>query len=153
MPDTFTPYDRDLRWTLTVPATRATAWRQWTTVAGLRQFFGVDHRVDFEPGGRFEILFLLDEPAGRQGSESCRILCWEPESRLVFTWNAPPHIPACRPHHTVVEVRFASTPAATCELELVHRGFGIGPDWDRTFAYFQAAWPRVLNRFEASCQP
>ena len=145
-----TAYDRCLRWTLLLPAPRERVWSQWTTDEGLRSFFGADHRVDFHVGGRFEILFLLDAAPGKQGAENCRILRLEPPARLAFTWNAPPHLPNCRGQHTVVEVRLAEAGMDACLLELVHSGFGAGPEWDQTFAYFAAAWPRVLAALEGS---
>ena len=149
-PSNFRAYDRSLRWNQSFPISKEEMWNRWTTLDGLGTFFGAKQRVDFHVGGRFEILFLLDQAEGLQGSEGCTILCLEPGKRLVFSWNAPPHLPDCRGQHTVVSVRLDENEQGECLLELEHSGFGVGDQWDATFAYFEEGWPRVLERLQAS---
>ena len=86
-------------------------------------------------------------PPGTRGGEGNTILSLEPESRLAFSWNAPPSQPQTRSQHTVVELRFTALSHSATEVELLHRGFGPGPAWDETYSYFQAAWTMVMDRF------
>jgi hypothetical protein len=35
-------------------------------------------------------------------------------------------------------------------IRLTHLGFGEGPQWDETLAYFDKAWEFVLTRLESA---
>jgi uncharacterized protein YndB with AHSA1/START domain len=100
-------------------------------------------------GGAYELYFLMDSPPGTQGGEGNTILALEPETRLSFSWNAPPSQPETRGQHTVVDLRITDLSPTATEIELLHRGFGIGPAWDETYAYFQHAWTAVMDRLIA----
>jgi len=138
-------YHREIHLVRSYPCPQTTLWSFWATREGLASFFGADQSVEFRPGGRFEIYFLMDKPEGLRGSESCTILRHEPPERLAFTWNAPPHLPHCREQYTVVEVRLEAKGKAATELTLVHQGFGTGEEWDACMGYFEKAWPMVLD--------
>lgn len=139
-------YDREVRIEGHTPLAPEDAFAAWTVPEQLVRFFAARARVEPQVGGAYEMLFLMNEAPGRQGSEGCVILAWEPPHRLAFTWNAPPHLPHARSQRTVVEVRFAPAAAGGSEVELVHRGFGTGDEWDQTFYYFKAAWSGVMSR-------
>jgi uncharacterized protein YndB with AHSA1/START domain len=126
-------------------------WRAWTTPEGMKEFLGVNANIELKFGGRFEILFSDEPPIGAQGSEGCKVLSYVPERMLSFSWNAPPAQPAMRNQRTFVVLSFAEQGGKTT-VELRHAGWGTGPDWDASYAYFDRAWDQVLpllkSRFE-----
>mgnify|MGYP001044244682 CR=1 FL=1 len=128
------------------------AWEAWTTKEGVKSFFAPDCRIDLRPGGAYEIYFSPSSPAGLRGGEGGMILAVQPRSMLAFTWTAPPSIPEIRGQFTHVVVRFSTAHEGT-QVSLYHDGWGTGPGWDRTFAYFEATWnkivlPMLVHRFK-----
>ncbi len=134
-----------LRKEAVVPAPISEVWKAWTTVEGVRGFFAPDARIELRPGGPYEILFDLDEPPGRQGGEGCKVLEVEPERRLAFTWNFPPHLPI-RSEYTRGTVELAPTADGKTRVTFAQVGWKQGPDWDEGYAYFDRAWGVVLRR-------
>ena len=96
--------------------------------------------IDLEIGGRYEWLF-----DGRVGSNGCQVLSYIPDRMISFSWNAPPG-QATRERRAWVVVETEALGPGHTRLRLTHLGFGQGPDWDETYAYFDAAWDRVLAR-------
>lgn len=131
----------------------AAVWRAWTTTAGLRAWFSERADIDLRIGGRFEILFSLDAPAGERGSEGCQVLSYLPHEMLSFSWSAPPKFAHARPRHTWVVVRIEAVGARQTRVRLVHLGFAEraaefpahAEEWRSVRAYFGNAWPRVLK--------
>ena len=74
-------------------------------------------------------------------------LAFEPPRRLAFTWNAPPTIPTIRDSgvHTLVYVELEPLAADKTRVTMTHTGWGVGEDWDKTYAYFDKAWEAVLS--------
>ena len=129
-----------------VGAPVAEVWAAWTTAEGCATFFAPRARVRAEPGGPYELLFDDEQPPGKQGSEGCVVLEVEPERRLAFSWNNPPHLAAIRDRHTRVDLRLAPEDAGRTRVTLVHSGFGAGGEWDQAHAYFERAWDIVARR-------
>lgn len=122
------------------------AWRTVASADGWRGFWGADADIQVAIGGRYEIWFDPDQPAGLRGSEGCRMLAYVPGAMLAFSWNAPPELPQVRGLHTWVVMTFDETaPGSTC-VRVRHLGFGRGGQWEDNVAYFRRAWPRVLDR-------
>jgi uncharacterized protein YndB with AHSA1/START domain len=71
-------------------------WEAWTTEPGVVTFFAPKAKIDLHPGGRYEMYFLVDAPAGSRGGEGCRVLELDAPERFVFSWNFPPAIPELR---------------------------------------------------------
>jgi uncharacterized protein YndB with AHSA1/START domain len=146
------PADRVLRTELTVAAPLAEAWKAWTTEDGVKSFFAPGCHIEPKVDGAYEIFFNPQGEPGLRGAEGMRILAFEPERRLAFTWNAPPTIPAIRGQRTMVEVAFASLDAQHTRIRFTHLGWGEGADWDAAYAYFDTAWntfvlPHLVHRF------
>jgi uncharacterized protein YndB with AHSA1/START domain len=146
------PGDRVLRTELTVDAPIDDVWRAWTTEEGVRTFFAPAGRIEPRVDGAYDIYFFPERPAGQRGAEGMRILAFEPPRRLVFTWNAPPDIPAVRAQRTTVEIALEPAGPARTKLRFTHAGWGEGPDWDKAYGYFDQAWnavvlPRLVHRF------
>jgi uncharacterized protein YndB with AHSA1/START domain len=127
-------------------------WQAWTTEAGVRSFFAPACEVELRVDGSYEILFNPDAPVGERGAEGMRILAFQPEKMLAFTWNAPPHLPQVRGQLTHVLIRFEPLTEGRTRVTLTHSGWGEGGQWDQAFAYFERAWggvvlPRLRHRF------
>jgi uncharacterized protein YndB with AHSA1/START domain/uncharacterized protein YciI len=139
----------------TVAATLQEVWDAWTTAKGVTTFIAPHAKVEARIGGPFEIYFNGKAEPGSQGSEGCKIMALEPMKMLSFTWNAPPD-QATRNQHTMVVVKFKELAPKSVKVTLSHMGWGDGPDWDKTYAYFNEAWPFVLDslkqRFEKGPQ-
>jgi uncharacterized protein YndB with AHSA1/START domain len=136
-----------------VPRSRAEAWKQWTTVEGLR-FAVKEAKVELRPGGHYEWYFLLENAPGSRGGEGCRILSFLPERMLSFTWNAPPELERTRKQYTWVVVSFDDAPGGT-RVSLDHLGWpakGLvdDPQWEETFRYFDRAWGPVMKLLSPS---
>jgi uncharacterized protein YndB with AHSA1/START domain len=134
------PHDRVLRAALVLDLPAEAVWKLWTTEEGLKSFFAPGCRIEPRVDGAYEIYFAPSAPPGGRGAEGTRILAFEPGKRLVFTWNAPPSQPAIRAQRTVVEIRIAPEGDKKTRLVFTHSGWGDGPEWDATYAYFDKAW-------------
>ena len=126
-----------------VSADLKAVWDAWTTEAGAKSFFAPECKIELKPGGSYEMYFALEYPPGLRGGEGCTVMAIQPMKMLAFTWNAPPSLPAVRDHFTHVVVRFDEVSEGT-RVYLVHDGWGTGSEWDQAFAYFEAAWKRVV---------
>lgn len=145
--------DRVLRAELTLDAPVGEVWRVWTTDDGIRSFFAPGSRIEPLVDGAYEVFFDPKAPSGHRGADGMRILVFEPNQRLAFTWNAPPELPYVRGQRTVVTLEFTAVDATRSRLEFTHAGWGDGPEWDAAYAYFEKAWgefvlPSLVHRFE-----
>ena len=119
-------------------------WKAWTTREGIRSFLAPEANIDLRPGGRYEPLFLLDNPPGKQGCSGCIILAIQPEKMLSFTWNSPPHLPEVRDHYTHVTLRFEPLDGGKTRLIFHQEGWGEGGQWTDSHAYFTRAWKQTV---------
>ena len=72
-------------------------WAAWASSEGIASWWNPPAtRIDLRIGGPFELLFAIDQPKGRRGSEGCRYLAYVPGEVVSFTWNAPPHLARAR---------------------------------------------------------
>lgn len=127
-------------------------WEAWTTEAGVKTFFAPGCNIDFRIDGMYEIFFFPEAPAGQRGAEGMRIMAIEPGKMFSFTWNQTPDLPKIRPQRTLVTLKFAALDENTTRLIFLQTGWGDGPDWDKSHAYFVKAWgdvvlPRLQKRF------
>ncbi|WP_105615729.1 SRPBCC family protein [Vallitalea okinawensis] len=118
-------------------------WKQLTTEEGIKSFFAPHFKVDFEVGGRFEILFDTAQEAGKQGSEGMTILALEKEKLLSFTWSAPPEIPTIRLQRTMASFYLFEESGKT-RIVFRNIGFGQGEDWRKARNYFIRAWGEIV---------
>jgi uncharacterized protein YndB with AHSA1/START domain len=132
-----------------VPAPPAEVWKAWTTTEGAKTFFAPDARIELKPGGAYELYFKPDAPEGEKGAEGCTVVSFEPNKKLVFTWNFPPSIPSLRGEMAHHQVTVALSPSgAGTKVTLDDTGFESGADWQKGRAYFERAWGVVLARLE-----
>lgn len=113
-----------IRKSLIVNTTLESAWKLWTTHEGLKLFFGVDNEIELLIGGKYEIYFLMNNPIGIKGSESCKVLSYLPNEMLSFSWNAPPQFKKVREskYKTWVVIQFREVEEKKTEVILSHLG-------------------------------
>lgn len=78
------------------------------------------------------------------------ILSYIPDRMISFSWNAPPSQPDSRLARIWVVVETEAMDADHTRVRLTHLGFGEGPTWDETMAYFDKAWEYVLAQVESA---
>lgn len=147
-----TAEDRSIRAQVLVNADVDSVWNTWTTHDGIVSFFAPACNVELQVNGAYEIFFDPDGEPGMRGSEGMRVLAFQRQSMLAFTWNAPPHLPNVRAQQTHVVVRFRPEANDRTRVTLFHDGWGTGEEWDKAFAYLDRAWkqtvlPRLVYRF------
>ncbi|TNE90745.1 MAG: hypothetical protein EP330_07400 [Deltaproteobacteria bacterium] len=116
----------------------------WTTSQGMSSWLTRAH-IELRVGGPFELYFDASQPKGKQGSEGCRVLAYQPPRLLAFTWNAPPHLET-RGQRTWVLLELDDHGSYT-DVTLTHTGWPrvLSGDWPKTYVYFEDAWTRVLQ--------
>ena len=143
----------DIVITKVIDAPVADVWNAWTTAEGIESFFAPKAaKVVAEPGGPFELWFLLDQPEGSRGSEGCVFHSVTPMRQLVIEWNAPPTMPTIRKLRTLVYLDFTALEGNRTSLTLRNFGYGDSEEWAKGRAYFDRAWNAVMaslqKRFE-----
>jgi uncharacterized protein YndB with AHSA1/START domain len=136
--------ERAVRKEILVPAPIEAVWKSWTTQEGIQSFFAPEAVIEARPGGAFHIHIDPYGQPGRKGADDMRFMALQAPKMLSFDWNAPPSMPEVRQHRSFVVVRLAEVDARTTRVTLHHSGWGDGGEWDKAYAYFDAAWGRVL---------
>ncbi|MEM9191233.1 MAG: SRPBCC domain-containing protein [Myxococcota bacterium] len=131
---------------ITVDAPLSDVWKAWTTNEGVRSFFASDSHIELREGGPYELYFAPDAAPGDRGSDGCEVLSFEPERRLVFSWNFPPSLPTIRNERTEAQVSLVPIGPRLTHVRFEHRKWQEGDDWNEGFAYFSKAWPLILQR-------
>lgn len=132
---------------IVVAAPVAAVWNAWITSAGIKSFFAPDARVELRVDGPFEVYINPYAAPGARGADDMRILAFQENRMLSFTWNAPPHLPLARQQRTVVIIRLEARGDGTL-VRLHHVGWGDGGEWDKSFDYFSQTWPLVLANLQ-----
>jgi uncharacterized protein YndB with AHSA1/START domain len=125
-------------------------WQAWTTSAGIQTFFAPEAEIEPRVGGAFHIHMDPLAAAGMKGADDMRFMALQRPTMLSFDWNAPPSLPEARAQRTFVIVRLAAIDANSTRVSIHHVGWGEGGEWDKTYAYFDKAWPFVLDKLKAS---
>lgn len=145
--------ERAIEREVVVAASLDEAWAAWTTREGITSFFSPGAEIEPRVGGAFHIHMDPSAPAGEKGADDMRYMAIQPKKMISFDWNAPPSLPEARAQRTFVVVRFEPVGEKQTRVRLHHTGWGDGGQWDQAYAYFDKAWPRVLDnlrkRFEA----
>lgn len=150
---TYNINNKNIYKTATVNCSTKDAWKKWSTHDGLKTFFGADNKIELQIGGAFEIYFLMDNPYGLRGSETCKIISYLPEKMLSFSWNAPPNFEYVRNHEhkTHVVILFHAIDGEHTKIEINHLGWIDDEQFDKVYDYFNNAWQIVIANFEKSC--
>jgi uncharacterized protein YndB with AHSA1/START domain/predicted enzyme related to lactoylglutathione lyase len=144
--------ERSIRIEQVIPLPRSEVWSLWTTSDGIARWLVEQAKIELRPGGAYEVYFLLDQPIGSRGSETCRVLSFIPQRMVSFTWNAPPHLVVTRHQHTWVVIELEDAPGGT-RLTVTHTGWPASglrdvPQWEETFQYFERAWAGVMGALD-----
>jgi uncharacterized protein YndB with AHSA1/START domain len=132
--------ERVLRTEMVLAAPVAQVWDLWTTEKGVTSFFSPGARIEPRVDGAYGIYFNPSAPPGSRGGDGLRIVVFEPNKRLAFTWNAPPDQPYVRAQRTIVYVDLEPAAGDKTRLTFTHTGWGRGQEWDRAYDYFDQAW-------------
>lgn len=127
-------------------------FKDWSTAAGIVQFFGSGSNVDPRVGGLYEIDFGRLSDGTVLGPRGNRILRYDPPRALDFEWTMPIFAQDLNTHPlpTWVEIRFEPFGDAgeRTLVKLTHHGFGQGDLWDQCFSFFQRGWFDILFRLK-----
>lgn len=135
---------RNLSYSLILAATRDKVWPFLSTESGLKSFFTPVMKVEFKPGGCFEMYFDPDADTGLKGSEGCKIMALETGKMLTFSWNAPPELPEVRRQKTFCSFYLSDRREGQTVLDFTHSGFGSSKDWQTCRQYFERAWGQIV---------
>ena len=133
---------------ITVKANVDDVWKAWTTTEGIKTFFAPDAKVELRVDGPFEIYMNPFGAPGMKGADDMRIIGFQENKMLSFTWNAPPSLPEARKQRSIVIVRLISRGDALTDVTIHHVGWGEGGEWDKAYDYFSKAWPNVLKNLK-----
>ena len=133
---------------ITVKANVDDVWKVWTTTEGIKTFFAPDAKVVLRVDGPFEIYMNPFGAPGMKGADDMRIIGFQENKMLSFTWNAPPSLPEARKQRSIVIVRLISRGDALTDVTIHHVGWGEGGEWDKAYDYFSKAWPNVLKNLK-----
>lgn len=143
-----------LRKEITIHADLDEVWRAWTTEDGLAPVAGRSN-VELRIGGSYEwFLDLEPDEDGLRGGEGSRVLAFLPGEMLAFDWTFPPSIPSLRKARakTQVVVRLDRIGEGAVRVRFAQLGWEDGEDWERGYAYFDAAWDWVLKTMKESLE-
>ncbi|HZY80282.1 MAG TPA: SRPBCC domain-containing protein [Cyclobacteriaceae bacterium] len=145
--------ERSIVTSIDINAPVDTVWTRWTTPQGIKRFFAAEPHIELQTLGRLDFYFNPSAPEGQRGAENNRVLAWQQNQMLSFTWDAPPNFPEIRKQRTVVIIRFTELPGKKTNVTLTQTGWGSGKDWDTVFGYFGKAWSEfVLPNLKYSCE-
>lgn len=129
----------------------------WTTVSGIKRFFGTDAVLDLKSGGAYEIYFLPrnDPDSDMNSTKGARLLDIKKDEKLVFEWTMPPFASELntKPLPTWVEVTFQAlkTDPDKTHVRLKHCGFKRGGKWEKAYEFFVRNWALILYRLDLLC--
>jgi uncharacterized protein YndB with AHSA1/START domain len=139
--------------TIDINAPVDTVWSRWTSPQGLRKFFVAQGNIELQTLGRVDFYMNPSAPEGQRGAENNRVLAWQPNKLLSFTWNFPPTFKEISSQRTTVIVRFNELADKKTNVTITHIGWGTGGEWDNAFGYFEHAWSGfVLPNLKQSCE-
>ena len=140
--------ERAIEKEIVVAAPIEAVWQTWTSKAGIESFFAPEAEIEPRVGGAFHIHMDPLAPPGSKGADDMRFMALQRPTMLSFDWNAPPSLPEARAQRTFVVVRLADVDGKSTRVSLHHTGWGVGGEWDRTYAYFDRAWGYVLGNLK-----
>jgi uncharacterized protein YndB with AHSA1/START domain len=137
-----------------INARPAEVYKTWTTREGFQSFFAQECKIDLKMFGDFHIHFFPDNPKGTKGAEDEKIISFQENKMLSFTWGFPPNLKYLRENQkTVVLLKFTDPGNGKTFVKFTQSGWGDGEAWDKGFEYFKHAWievvfKRLIKRFK-----
>ncbi len=145
--------DRILRTEATVHAPVAEVWKAFTTKEGIQSWMAPVAEIDLRLGGTLKANYNPQAKIGDPGTIVHHILSYEPERMLAMQFTAPESAPpeAKLAQRTWVVYRFEPLAAQETRVTVSMMGWGKGPEWDRSYAFFEKgnAWEmeQLVKRF------
>lgn len=104
-------FDKEkLEFEININASPKEVYNAWTTTEGIKSFFAPDGKVELKMFGDYHIYFFPDAFEGSRGAEDEKIIGYEENKMISFTWGFPPMLPELRANQkTVVTIRFFET--------------------------------------------
>jgi uncharacterized protein YndB with AHSA1/START domain len=124
--------DRSIDLDIEVTGTPEEVWRAIATGPGITAWF-VPAEVEEREGGTVRHDF------GEMGSDTGRVLAWEPPRRVVMEGSAS------NGGVLAFEWQVEAKTGDTCVVRLVTTGFGPGEEWDADFDGLSGGWPLFLE--------
>lgn len=147
--------DKRLEFSFNINASAEEVYKAWTTTEGIKSFFAPGAgNIEIKLFGDYQIYFFPDNPIDQKGAEDEKILSYEENSMLSFTWGMPPTFAELRANQkTVVHIRLEQIETARTKFSFTQSGWGSSDNWQRARGYFLIAWgnivlPRLRYRFD-----
>lgn len=126
-----------------IPAAPAQALAALVEPAVVTRLLSAEYTVDLRPGG--EVRYLSPDPNGHTGRG--RILEYTPGQRLRLLWHWYEEELA----DTEVTITVVGE-GVGARMKIVHAGFGLGPEWERTYREHEQGWRDILDWLAANLQ-
>lgn len=150
---TVSAQELEIRASVIVNAPPSEVYNAWTTTEGIKTFFAPGGNIELKENGLYEIYMLPNAEPGQRGADSMRVMAFEKDKMLAFTWNAPPYMPEFRYQRTHVQLFFEEAEGNKTKVTFIHDGFGTSEGWKKVHQYFSNAWinvvlPNLQKRFD-----
>lgn len=146
--------EKELKFEIVIDAPPADVYNAWSTTEGIKTFFAPGGEVELKLFGKYHIYFFPEAPEGKRGAEDEKVISFEENKMISFTWGFPPSLPYLRANQkTIVNIRFEGTEDGNTLMKFIQSGWGEGDEWRKGYEYFTEAWgevvlPRLKKRFE-----
>lgn len=146
--------EKTIDFEFTVNASTQDVFNAWTTTEGIKTFFAPDGKVDLKKFGDYFIYFFPESEPGSRGAEDEKVISYEKNKMISFTWGFPPSLPDLRANQkTIINIRFSPMKDGKTQVHFVQSGWGESDEWQKGYEYFVEAWgkvvlPRLIYRFE-----
>lgn len=88
--------EKQIEFEFKVDASPKEIYNAWTTTEGIKSFFATDGKVELKMFGDYHIYFFPDAPEGSRSAEDEKIIGYEENKMISFTWGFPPMLPELR---------------------------------------------------------
>ena len=137
--------DKNISFEFLLAAPIDVVYKVWTTKEGLESFFAPECKIDLKLFGDLHIHFFPDNKPGQKGAEDEKIISFEENKMLSFTWGFPPSIMNLRNNQkTIVLLRFKDTGFGQTIVTFIQSGWGDSDEWRLGYEYFYEAWGDVV---------
>jgi uncharacterized protein YndB with AHSA1/START domain len=138
--------DKRLEFSFIINAPADDVYKAWTTEEGIKSFFAPGTgNIEIKLFGDYQIYFFPENPVDQKGAEDEKIISFEENSMLSFTWGMPPTFPYLRENQkTVVLLRFEQLEDGNTKFTLIQSGWGTSESWQRAYNYFEIAWGNIV---------
>lgn len=143
----------ELQFSLTISTDPVLAWHAWTLSDRVTVWFAPEAIVEPKSGGAFELYFIPGNTES-MNTRGCRITQFEPPRLLEFTWRGPDQFAGlmnCDDALTRVLVELQPEGSGV-RVDVLHSGFGHGPEWQDARQWHQVAWNEALQSLKGALE-